>query len=755
MTNDEAEREFVLAALDLLLRGGAGGGMPARALNISVVVPVFDRAAMIGDALASLERQTWRHFEAIVVDDGSTDGTAEVLARWTERARWLRVLTNPEREGHSRARNRALQAATGDLIVYLDSDNMLYPHALAAIADAFATSAETWSIYTSQLWIGPGRRHEVRCPEITLGGLRAQMGGLDLNAFCHRRELYEVLGGFDERLTRLSDAELMMRYAKLVMPRRVPIPTSHYRDGDWPRASNRALYGWNAHLIRERHAIQVAESLRVLYIVHSYPQVSQTCMVAEYRYMLSRGVIVAIWSETEPEAADPDLPGADPVAIFRGELSEAIADFRPDILHVHSTSAFDRHADTIAASGLPSTIRGHGCDFSPELIDRLQQHPSVRHVYVVPHQYPRLRAANERVRAVASCFDPQMYQPSAEQDRRLVLGTGAALPGKDILSFIDIASRCPEHRFVLFTWRVLGDPGHLDRVLGENERRGAPVEIRIDRPAAEVASWMRRAGIYVHSHDPQAATFDMPISVAEALATGAYVLARRAPNIGDSAGSRARLFDKAEQAALLVNATLDWDAARWAAERQLSIERAFRHHAPTVAAAPILDDWIALIRSRFLVPREATGLTSARVGRSIFFGLSGDGPGMLRTGFHGCEQWGVWSGQREATLAFVTAGPGWGEAKWLSVELSAVPKRVAPFPIRVFLNGRCLGEIEAGAASGRRRLPLTGISPEPGRILHVVFATAPPWIPADTGSPDRRRLGFGLRRLSLDAASAE
>jgi glycosyltransferase involved in cell wall biosynthesis len=752
-----AEREFILAALDLLLRRERTASAPADESKISVIIAVFDRGPMIEEALASLDRQVLRDFEAIVVDDGSTDGTAAILRRWAEKVQWLRVLTNVERQGQSSARNRALKAASGNIIVYLDSDNTLYPHALASIKDEFARSPEIWSIYTSQVWMGAGHEIEVRCPKLSLNGLQSMSVSFDLNAFAHRRSLFDVLGGFDERLSRLADLELAIRYAKLVMPRRVPIPTSHYRDGDWPRVSNRSPLGWNAHLVRETHAKQIAHAMRVLYVIHSYPQVSETYMVAEYRYMLSRGVTVGIWSEANAQAPDPNLPGTDPIIVFRGTLSDAIAKFRPDILHVHWANIFKRHSDVIEASGLPVTVRGHSFDFGPDLLDWLQQQQCVRRVYVFPTQYSLLSGTKERIGQAPVCFDPSMHQPSQEKDRRLVLRTGTALPTKDILSFIDLALRCPRHHFVLFTCRVLGNPGYLDGVLQENEANGSPVEIYVDRPAVEVASWMRRAGIYVHSYNPEV-TFGMPISIAEALATGAYVLARRAPNIGEYAGCQARLFDDIEQAAELVNTTLEWDETRWAAERHLSIERAFLHHVPAIAVGAILDEWLSLTGSHYIEPREAQGLTTVRVDQTIFFGAGGEGVGMIREGFHHCENWGIWTAQRNAVIAMVTSGPDWHEVKTLSLEICGIPERVAPLALRISVNGCEVGQICIVPGLRKYDLTLTELALEATKILKITFEAQLLWTPADSGQHDRRRLGFGLRRLcfvskSLIAAS--
>src|SRR5579871_1152857 len=254
---DPSDREFILAALDVLLQGTGRDEPvdPNGPPTISVIMPVFNREMHIETALDSLRRQTWRSFEAIVIDDASRDRTSEILAAWSANEPWLRVMTNAVRSGASASRNRGLAVARGKINAYLDSDNWYYPHALETIARTFRSSPDVWSMYGSHLWSDASGALHVRCPQASLAGLMA--GGneaFDLNVFAHRRALYDALGGFDERLTRLADWELIIRYAKVVMPRRVPVPIGHYRDGNWPRISNQASYGWNHHLLSERNA---------------------------------------------------------------------------------------------------------------------------------------------------------------------------------------------------------------------------------------------------------------------------------------------------------------------------------------------------------------------------------------------------------------------------------------------------------------------------------------------------------------------
>jgi glycosyltransferase involved in cell wall biosynthesis len=106
--------------------------MPER---VSVIVPVLDRASLVGDTLESILAQTRHPDEIIVTDDGSTDGTLDVLARYREHIR----LVHTTRAGPSGARNAALKVATGDLIGFLDSDDLWPADSLARQLEALAS----------------------------------------------------------------------------------------------------------------------------------------------------------------------------------------------------------------------------------------------------------------------------------------------------------------------------------------------------------------------------------------------------------------------------------------------------------------------------------------------------------------------------------------------------------------------------------------------------------------------------------------
>ena len=94
---------------------------------VSVIIPTYNRADLVQEALASVKAQTFRDFEIVVVDDGGTDGTCEVLSAWRE----TRVLRHPGRRGVSAARNTGITAARGQWLAFLDSDDLWLPDKLA------------------------------------------------------------------------------------------------------------------------------------------------------------------------------------------------------------------------------------------------------------------------------------------------------------------------------------------------------------------------------------------------------------------------------------------------------------------------------------------------------------------------------------------------------------------------------------------------------------------------------------------------
>ncbi|KKC26965.1 glycosyltransferase [Sphingomonas sp. SRS2] len=218
-TSDERPRRFYrhfdIAREEAFLRGLAelpeAAHREADDTLITVVMPAWNRRDRIAAAIRSVLAQSHKKFELLVVDDGSTDGTAEIAAAFTSDPR-VRVIRGAH-GGVSAARNLGLAAAAGEIVAYLDSDNSWKSWFLDVMA-LFMTSQRIDAAYS-----GIALRDELN----QLTGYRGDdfdwdaclaENYVDLNAFCHRRTLIDQLGMFDRNLRRMVDWDLILRYAK-------------------------------------------------------------------------------------------------------------------------------------------------------------------------------------------------------------------------------------------------------------------------------------------------------------------------------------------------------------------------------------------------------------------------------------------------------------------------------------------------------------------------------------------------------------
>ncbi len=174
---------------------------------VSVVLPTFDRAALLPRAIHSMLGQSYADFELIVVDDGSTDGTAAVVDGLDDpRVVYLRR----DHRGRSAARNAGARRARGEILTFLDSDDEAEPGWLGRLAAAF-TEPGVGVVFSGLTEIGPdGESREL--PPHDMGPLFDHQAGLLLaGAFAVRRELFAAIGGYDEMLHHAENTELGLR----------------------------------------------------------------------------------------------------------------------------------------------------------------------------------------------------------------------------------------------------------------------------------------------------------------------------------------------------------------------------------------------------------------------------------------------------------------------------------------------------------------------------------------------------------------
>src|SRR5688572_7400598 len=101
--------------------------------RVSVLVPAWNDGVYLDAALRSLEDQTWRDFEVVIADDGSTDDTPEIAAAWASRDARFSLLRGESNRGMTENWNAALRAARGELLTKLDADDAASPDFLAVM----------------------------------------------------------------------------------------------------------------------------------------------------------------------------------------------------------------------------------------------------------------------------------------------------------------------------------------------------------------------------------------------------------------------------------------------------------------------------------------------------------------------------------------------------------------------------------------------------------------------------------------------
>ncbi len=179
---------------------------------VSVVVPVYNRKEMLLRAVGSVFEQTYREWELIVVDDGSTDGTRQLM-RGLDGGR-VRCLFQPH-SGVSCARNLGVKAAQYPWIAFLDSDDYWLPGKLQAQLEALQEYPQYEIVHTDEIWIRRGRRVNPRKIHRKYGGWIYQhclpRCIVSPSSVLLHRSVLEDRGGFDESLPVCEDYELWLR----------------------------------------------------------------------------------------------------------------------------------------------------------------------------------------------------------------------------------------------------------------------------------------------------------------------------------------------------------------------------------------------------------------------------------------------------------------------------------------------------------------------------------------------------------------
>ena len=194
--------------------------------TVSVVIPTYNRALFLGVAVASVREQTYPCMEIVIVDDGSTDDTAQVVAMLGNGIRYI----TQANAGPAAARNRGIQEARGDLVAFLDTDDRWLPEKtakqVALISDrpevALVASDEAMENAAGETLFASNFNHRGIFDQIAGGaqgivpnapGLLLRVNFISTSTVLARRSVLTGLGGFNRELRYGEDLELWLRIA--------------------------------------------------------------------------------------------------------------------------------------------------------------------------------------------------------------------------------------------------------------------------------------------------------------------------------------------------------------------------------------------------------------------------------------------------------------------------------------------------------------------------------------------------------------
>ena len=189
---------------------------------ISIIMPTYNRKNIIQKAITSVLNQTYGNFELIIIDDGSDDGTPDLLKSIKDEK--IRILRHEKNKGPSYSRNIGLKNAKGDIMMYLDSDNEWDSKYIETMIGAFIELPNADALYSGQYIY---KNFDSKPYAIRFGTYNKPLlhnhNYIDMNCFCHKSHILNEIKGFDENLFSLVDWDFILKISNIFKIYSVPV----------------------------------------------------------------------------------------------------------------------------------------------------------------------------------------------------------------------------------------------------------------------------------------------------------------------------------------------------------------------------------------------------------------------------------------------------------------------------------------------------------------------------------------------------
>lgn len=258
---------------------------------ISIVTPSYNQADFIDETIQSVLSQDYANREYLILDGGSNDGSVDIIRRYEEQ---LDYWISERDRGQSHAINKGFARARGDVLTWLNSDDVFLPGALSAVAECFDRYPKIDLVYGDFVYTdlkGAVLRRRKVFPKISYDHLVFH-DYLGQPAVFFRKSLFEKVGAIDESLTYGMDWELFLRMWKVADTMHVPRVLATYRLHESAKGSaeDGMKFQRDARVIQQRH------------VRHPFRDAKANRIWQRYRFALSLGL--RTWSVIRDSPVD-------------------------------------------------------------------------------------------------------------------------------------------------------------------------------------------------------------------------------------------------------------------------------------------------------------------------------------------------------------------------------------------------------------------------------------------------------------------
>jgi hypothetical protein len=500
---------------------------------VSVTTATRNRPGLLGEAMESVLGQSYERFELVIVDDSDGEETQELLAQLHDER--VRVVRTPARRGAGAAFNVGLEVGKGDIIAFLDDDNLMHPEWLRSVVWAFTTFPDVNALYGARANEDPGAQRGDRSgmlPTLEFAHYdrtRHELANfIDRNTIAFRTSLRHIR--YDEALNAALDWDHSLRLFAQAEPLALPALSCYYRTVVPARVSDTPDKGESVRRVRSR--THTSRPLRVLVHTAMYPVISETYIGEDIDALERAGAVVAVSTVQEPVSAAAGVPPP------RLDADALIEEFKPDIALMHWTTHAEGELPLMERHGIPFACRVHSFDIGQDRTQRLLDHPLCVAVYGNPHN---LEALPPGVVPLIPTVGPGTAIPVSPDERRLIYSVSAGLPKKEFAFLVSAMAALPEFDRMIDLACTNGFeelPATVQRLAAEAD---SSIVVGVNVPRAEVLGHMARASVLLYTLNPQA-VMGYPMSIVEAMLCGTIPIMPDRPESRAIVGPSARTF---------------------------------------------------------------------------------------------------------------------------------------------------------------------------------------------------------------------